>query len=505
MTRVTTEQGTPTRVTSALKAGTPTGRLTPSVYVVAAAATLVLLALSTRYGPHRDELYFIAAGHHPQWGYADQPPLTPLVAAAADQVAHGSLLVLRLLSAVLVGIVVLVTADLARALGGGRGAQLLAAATTATGGAVLAIGHLLSTATLDLALWTVVIRLVVGVLQRDDPRGWLLVGAVLGLGLENKFLIAFLAAGLVIGVAVTPTLRHHLRSPWAWGGAAIALAIWAPNLLWQAGHGWPQGELAADVRDEYRTPGGTAELVGFQALLLNPLGAVLAVTGLVATFRRPSWAFFRPVPVAYLVLLPAFVLLGGKNYYLLGLLPALAAAGSVVLAQRWRPRQLAAFTAAVGVTALFPLPALLPVLPAHTLDSTFYPALNEDGLETIGWPRVVDQVHAVVASLPAAQRATAIVVTSNYGEAGALQWYGGSPPVYSGHNAYGDWGPPSSKGPVVYVGAVAPPSDALTGCRQAATLDTGVDNEEDGNGVWVCTGASGSWSRAWPKLRHLSA
>ena len=97
------------------------------------------------------------------------------------------------------------------------------------------------------------------------------------------------------------------------------------------------------------------------------------------------------------------------------------------------------------------------------------------------------------------------MVTSNYGEAGALQWYGGSPPVYSGHNGYGDWGPPSSEGPVVYVGFQAPPSDALIGCRHAATLRTGVDNEEDSNAVWVCSGPSGSWSLAWPKLRRLRA
>ena len=141
-----------------------------ATYAVAAAATAVLLALSTRYGPHRDELYFVAAGHHPQWGYPDQPPLTPLVAAAADTLAPGSLLALRTLSAVIVGVVVLLTADLARALGGDRGAQLLAAVATATGAGVLAIGHLLSTATLDLLAWTVVIRLAVATLQRDRPR-----------------------------------------------------------------------------------------------------------------------------------------------------------------------------------------------------------------------------------------------------------------------------------------------------------------------------------------------
>ena len=162
--------------------------------MVAALTTGVLLALSSRYGPHRDELYFVAAGHHPQWGYPDQPPLTPLVAAAADALAPGSLLALRALSAVMAGVVVLLTADLARALGGDRRAQLLAAVATGTGAGVLAIGHLLSTATPDLLAWTVVVRLWSRPCSATVPRLWLAVGLALGIGLENKHLVGFLAA-----------------------------------------------------------------------------------------------------------------------------------------------------------------------------------------------------------------------------------------------------------------------------------------------------------------------
>ena len=196
-------------------------------YVAAGAVSVVLLALSGRYGPHRDELYFVVAGEHPQWGYPDQPPMTPLIAAAADAVAPGSLLALRLVSALVVGVVVLVTTDLARALGGSRSAQVLAAVATATGAGLLAIGHLLSTATLDLLFWTVVVRLVVAVLQHDRQRWWLVVGLVLGVGLENKNLVGFLAAGLVVGdrrhaaAAAPPALAVGLGRGAA-GPAAVA-------------------------------------------------------------------------------------------------------------------------------------------------------------------------------------------------------------------------------------------------------------------------------------------
>lgn len=483
----------------------PSGRLAWPAYVVAAATTTLLLTMAGRYGPHRDELYFVAAGHHLQWGYPDQPPLTPLVARVADAVAPGSLLALRLVPALVIGAVVLLVAGLARQLGGGTGAQLLAALATGTGAGVLAVGHLLSTSTIDLLIWTCVIRLTVTTLQRNESRLWLAVGAVLGLGLENKHLVAFLATGLVIGIAATPVLRHHLRSPWAWAGAVVALALWAPNLWWQQAHGWPQLELGADVRAEYGTLGGALMLVGFQVILLGPVAFVLLVGGLRGALLRPQWVAVRPVAIAYVVLVPAFVLLGGKHYYLLGLLPPLAAVGAVIDAGRRRVREVRRFAVLIGLTALVPLPALLPVLPAHVLDASFYPALNEDGMETIGWPAVVATVRHVVAELPAEQRADAVVVTSNYGEAGALEWYGAPVAVFSGHNGFGDWGPPSSSGPVVYVGERAPSADALTGCRRAATFDTGVDNEEDGNGVWVCDGPAGSWTQAWPRLRHLDA
>jgi 4-amino-4-deoxy-L-arabinose transferase-like glycosyltransferase len=481
-------------------------RLGRGPYLAAAAVTLLLLALSARYGPHRDELYFIAAGHHPQWGYPDQPPLTPLLAAAADQLAHGSLVVLRLASTLLVGVVVLILADLARELGGARRAQTLAAIVTASASGVLAIGHLLSTATLDLFFWTLVLRLTVGLLHRDEPRGWLLVGLVAGVGLENKHLMAFLGAGLAVGIALTPSLRHHLHSPWCWAGSAIAVLLWLPNLIWQAAHGWPQLTLAGDVRDEYLTPGGTLQLVLFQVLLLSPLAAVLAYRGIVAMLQRTELAFARPVAIAYLCLLVVFIVSGGKHYYLLPLLAPLAAAGAVVTEQRVSARSMTRWNVWILLVALVPLPALLPVLPAKTLDGTVWADINSDSLETIGWPHVVAQVRDVVANLPAGDRRTAVVVTQNYGEAGALEWYGGTPPVYSGHNGFGDWGPPpATSRAVVYVGFERPPADQLTGCRKAATLHTGVDNEEDGNGVWICAGPAVSWARAWPHLVHLDA
>lgn len=463
----------------------------------------LLLLLSGRYGPHRDELYFVAAGHHLALGYPDQPPLTPLVARIADELAHGNLLVLRSLSAVAAGLVAFLSGLVARELGGGRGAQLLTALTVGTGGVILAVGHLLSTSTLDVLAWVLVLLLVLRPLGRDAPRWWLAAGVVAGIGLENKFLVGFLLAGLAVGVVLSPVSRHHLRSRWLWAGVAAAVLLALPTLAWQATHGWPQLEVSADINTEYRSLGQRIYFVAEQLIMFSPLAGVLWVFGLVQLFRRPSLAWARPVATAYVVLLVVFAVTGGKGYYLAGIIPVLVAAGCVVLEERWSPRGLLRAGVALFVVAAVAWPLALPLLPARTFAGSIYSVPGQDQLETIGWPGVVDQVRGVLREVPTDERASALVVTRNYGEAGALSWYRVGAPVFSGHNGWAAWGPPpEGTGPVVVVG-YDEVDRWFTGCRSVATLDTGVDNEEDGKPVWLCTAPRGSWAAIWPKVTHL--
>ena len=216
-------------------------------YIVAGAVIGILVAFAAGYGDHRDELYFIAAGGHLDWAYPDQGVVTPLLARAMSEVAPNSLTVLRLPSAVAAGLTVLLTALLARELGGGRRAELVAAGCAASATIVLFTGHLLSTSTFDLLVWTAVTWLVVRAVRTDAPWLWLAAGAVLGIGLMNKPLPAFLAAGLLVGVAVVGP-RRLFRTPQVWLGAGIALVIWSPWILWQADHGWPQIDVSRSLQ-----------------------------------------------------------------------------------------------------------------------------------------------------------------------------------------------------------------------------------------------------------------
>lgn len=456
--------------------------------VIAGGLTALLVVFASGYGPHRDELYFVAASRHLDWGYVDQGPVVPLLAAAATSVSD-SLTLLRLPSALMAGAVVLLTGLLARELGGGRRASLLAAACAAVSVFVVFTGHLLSTSTVDLLVWTLVSFLVVRAVRTGDERLWLVAGVILGIGLLNKPLPAFLAFGLLCGVGIAGP-RALLRNRWVWSAAAIALLLWAPWLVWQADHGWPQLDVADSIRG-----GGSASsepwwaVVPFQALLVGPLLTPVVVLGLVRLLRDDRLRFLG---VAWVVLAVVFMATGGKPYYLAGLLPLLVAAGAVALAA-WRP-----LVPLIVVSGLAAAVIALPVLAPSDADLVI--AMNEDVGETIGWPAFVRTVAEVHRRAP-----SAVIVTSNYGEAGAIDRFGseyGLPRAYSGHNAYHDWGPPpEGAAPVVAVGRRA--AALLRGCRVMARVDSGVENQEDGVPVSLCDGPRGTWSVAWPALRTL--
>ncbi|HEU0245633.1 MAG TPA: glycosyltransferase family 39 protein [Gaiellaceae bacterium] len=480
------------------------------VLPVSALELLLQLGFANGYGYHRDELYFRAAARHPAFGYDDQPPLTPLLGRLSESLFGESPRGLRVVSAVAVALVVVLVALLARELGAGATGQFVAAACTAASGFVVVVGHLLSTTTFDLIAWIAIVLLVARILGGGDERLWLAVGATAGLGLQNKHLPLLLVLALVMGLALDRRLVSLLYSRWLWAGAAIALAMWLPNLLWQALHGWPQLELAGDIRED---EGGEsrATLIPLQLVLVGPLLVPVWVAGLWALLRGEGLRPWRSLGFAYLVLLGLVLIVAGKPYYPAPLLVCLLAPGAIVVT-RWlgsRARR-ALLAGAIVVTAAFSIVVGLPVIPVDRLQGTFVAEVNEDAIETVGWPQLVAAVGRVHAELPARERGTAVVLAGNYGEAGAVDRYGpalGLPPVYSGHNAYARFGmPEGSAGPVIVLG-YGDPSIDFVDCRPAATVDNGVGlaNQEQGGSIFVCRGPRGSWRDAWPSLSHLSA
>ncbi len=483
----------------------------PAVLGMAAAAMAALALTSGRYGYHRDELYFIAAGSHLAWGYPDQPLLTPLLAHAMNGLAPGSLLALRAPAILAGGVTTVATGLLARELGGGRRAQLLAAACWAAGAICLVTGHFLTTTTGDVAATAVAALLIVHVLRTGDDRWWLPAGLVVGVGLLNKSLVGVVIA-LVLGALVLLGPRETLRSRWFVGGIAVAVLGALPYGLWQLAHGVPQEALARSIAST-GAEGGRVGVIPFQFLLIGPLLAPVWIAGIVSLLRDPALYAYRCFAVAYLLLIPLLIVTGGKAYYTAGLLPVALAAGSRAT-ERWmsrRPRRVAALVLAVGLTAAISAVIGLSVLPADQLRGSIVVALNPDEGEMVGWPRFTDTVAAVYHSLAPAQRMRTAVFTSNYGEAGAIALLGparGLPYPFSGHNGWWFWGPPPNSDTsalLVGIDRSTAASD-FVGCRVRARIDDGIglNNQEQGEPVWVCPAEREPWSRLWPSLRHYN-
>jgi hypothetical protein len=477
-----------------------------------AIAGVVMLALaltSGRYGYHRDELYFIAAGAHPAWGYPDQPLLAPLLARAMDLLAPGSLLALRAPAILACGMSTVTSGLLARELGGDRRAQALAAACWAAGAVCLVTGHFVTTTTYDVAATAVVSLLIARVLRTGDDRWWLPAGAVLGIALLNKSLIGAVVAVVLAALAILGP-RELLRSRWLAGGAVLALLGALPYGLWQLGHGLPQSQLAASIAHS-GAEGGQAGFIPFQLILIGPLLAPIWTAGLLGLLRNQALRALRCFAVAYLVLIPVFIISGGKAYYMSGLYPILLAAGAIPAA-RWLMRRRGwrvLLTGAVALTAASSAVIGLDVLPVRDLHGSLVLRLNPDAGETVGWPRFSNTIAAVYRSLPASTRARTAIFTANYGEAGAIAHYGpalGLPYPYSGHNGWALWGPPPDNDTTALLVGIDPQQAQrdFTGCQIRAHINNGqgLDNQEQNAPVLVCTGERHPWSRLWPSLRH---
>jgi hypothetical protein len=515
-------------VTSQLRADPPVSRpRTPRVGIalIAVGAFAVQMAVSARYGYVRDELYFLAAGHHLAFGYVDQPPLTPLLARVSSALTGNTLVGFRVLPGLAMVALVVATATMSRILGAGRAGQLLAALAAATCGEYLGAMHELTTTTPDFVFWTVTIVLVMRLLTSGDPRWWLAIGGCAGLGLEAKWNIAFLAAALGAGFVIAAMgrgdlaidARRLLRSRYLLLGCLLAAALAAPDIIWQAANGWPAMDVFRALQgDAWKN---RATYWPAQIFFTGPVLAPIWIGGLIWSLRNRAARRFLPIAVACAITILLQFVLGGKPYYPGAAYTFLLAAGTVPLERRLaaRRRKARRFTPAVALGAAMlaggaiGAQIALPVLPATALHTVPLQKINYDLAETIAWPKLVALVAREYAALPAAQRQHATILTGNYGEAGALDRYGpglGLPQAYSGANNFWLWGPP----PATDTTAIAVNLDPallyreFARVRQVATFDNGlgVSDDEQGARIFVVSGLKSAWGQAWPAFRDYS-
>ena len=507
--------GRPERMRAVLRA--------PALWL-GAACFLVHLIANPHYDVFRDELYFIVCGLHPAFGYVDQPPLIPLIAAASFKLFGTALMPLRLVPALAMAATVALTADFTRQLGGGRFAQALAGLCVFLAPALLAGGVLLSTDCLQALSWLACAWILVRFVERGDERWWLAFELVAGVSLQSKYLIAFYLVGLAVGCLATP-LRRSLTQPWIYAGAAIGLAIALPNIVWQAVHGWPF--IAIGLANASRKSVGLSPiaLMAQQALFVGPVSAPVWLAGLWRLAVRPPAPQLRALAIAYVVVAAIVVLVHGKAYYATPIYPSLFAAGAVAW-ESWlkRPLARAVAIAIVVVPGLVIAPTTLPILSPEafvayqrSIGMSSKATQTESGkpselpqyfADMFGWREMAAAVSAVYRDLPPDERAEAVFYAPNYGEASALTIYGpalGGPPTISAHNSYFLWGMGGATGAVVITlgREDARFDDYYADARAVGRLENRFAMPyEIGLTIWVLRQPRAPIAEVWPRLRH---
>jgi 4-amino-4-deoxy-L-arabinose transferase-like glycosyltransferase len=476
---------------------------------IAFATAVFHIVTAPGYGVFRDELYYLACGEHLDWGYVDHPPLIALIAAGGRALLGASTTAIRVLPALAAGATVFVAGSIARELGGGRFAQVLAATATALSPIYLAVFSLLSMNAFDVLVWSLAFWLFARLLgDQPRPRDWLVLGALLGVGLENKISILYLGVGLGAGLL---DRRALLRTRGPWLAAVLAIALFVPHLAWQVAHHWPTLEFIANAR--------THKMVA-----LSPLAFVVAqltdggpttplwLAGLAFLFTAPARRW-RPIAIAYLAMLAVLAASHAKPYYLAPAYTALLAAGAVAIERVTPVARAVAVVLVLACVALAPLAKpLLPVdtyvayrdslgLAPSTDEHHALGRLPQHFADMQGWHELADTVARVHATLPA----TTCVYANNYGEAGAIDLYT-SIHTIAGHNSYYLWGPGEcTADPLIIVGVARAELEPLFDTITLAATHHCADcmPYEASLPIWIVRGARAAMPAIWPRTRSF--
>jgi hypothetical protein len=496
------------------------------VLFITIANFLLHVYFGNRYGYFRDEFNYMACGDHLAWGYVDHPPLVPFLLKICRMIFGDSLRSIRMFPALASSANIVLTAMIARELGGRRFALLLSAVTVAVVPVYLLNANILTTNYPEPLLWMGCAYFAILAVKRNDPRYWLWFGLVAGIGMEEKYSIAVFGFALIVGLLLTEQ-RRVFAGKWIYLGGAIALLVFLPNLLWNVHNHWPFAELMrnikADGRDVVLSP---LAYFAQQILIVQPLAAPLWIGGVLAFLFSARFKSYRAFGWCYLAAFVVFVVLKGKNYYLAPIYPVFLAAGAIVL-ESFIERSRQMWLKPVIVTLLvvggaWLAPVVMPILPVDQFISYMkklpFPVprsehshmravLPQHFADQFGWEEIVTTVNQAYTRLSPEERPGCGIFAQDYGQAGAIDFLGrryGLPPALSGHQTYFLWGPRGYSGNCLIV--LDDTREALENLfAHVEFVGKSADNPyalEREIPVYICRGAKfGSLAEMWPRLK----
>jgi len=514
----------PTIVGDSVKASRFTSGTAVILYVALVRIVLYFIA-GPHYGYFRDELYYLACGEHPAWGYVDQPPLIAWTVWLLRHTTGTSIWALRLLPALAGTGAIILAGLLARELGGRRWAMFLAALATSMAPVLLALSHLFTMNAFDPLLWTAIAYIVVRIVKTGDQHLWAVAGVLLGITILNKYGIVFWISGLLVGIVLTP-LRKSLLSSSFWLGGAIAGAMVLPNFLWQWRHQFPFLQLMHNIRQHHRDivlP--PLAFLKAQAEMLGYIAAILVVFGVLFFFAK-SGRRFRALGWAYIVFVAEMMILHGKMYYLAPVYPIMFAAGAVGI-ETWTAKKSWAWAKPVlaigvaGVSAIY-APTILPILPVpvflayehkmgiqqQKFENQPQGVLPQIYADMFGWEEIAQRVAAYYHTLSSEEQRKTAIFANNYGDAGAIDFFGpkyGLPKAIGNHQNYWIWGPRNYTGESLIVLGDDDERNMQTKCTSYSiigTTKTPLSRPDEWLPIYHCRGFKWNLQKIWPATKH---
>jgi len=486
---------------------------------VAAARLFLHIATNNQYGFHRDELQTLDDARHLDWGFVAYPPITPLIGRLELILFGTSLVGFRLFSAIAVSLIMVLTGLIARELGGKRHIQLLAAVAAGIAPVSLIQGAVFQYVSFDYLWGVTVAYLLIRLLKSEDPRWWVAIGTMLGIGMETRYTMGFLALGVAGAVLLTPA-RRFLRSTWLWLGVGISILLVAPNFIWQAQHHFVSREFLSYLHARDLRQGRYDGFYSQQFwVCVNFVTVPLTLMGLwFYCFRRQARPY-RLLGATFVVTFFLFCVVGSRSYYTAPLYPMLIAGGSVLFGTLLRQVRPAwsrfAYTvqwAAILANGVVCVLLFIPIAPVGSRIWRVTSQLYDQFREEIGWQELAQTVAGVYDSLSPEERSHTGILAGNYGEGGALNLYGpglGLPRAMSLTNSFWYRGyDPRLPQTVIVVGFDLDEGRRLfAGCEVAArnVNPFGVENEESRYhpDILLCRNLRMPWPVYWAKSRRF--
>jgi hypothetical protein len=485
------------------------------------------------YGFQRDEFLYMAMGRHLRLWRMDFPPFIAMLSEAERFLLGDSIIAIRFAPALAAALLVFLAGLIARELGGGRFAQLLAAIAVATSPLFLRTGDLFQPVVLDQLWWTLALYALVMLgasapsddALSTDTRWWIVLGVACGLGLLTKFSLLFFGAALVVAVVISPQ-RRVVLTPWPWVAAVIAFVIGSPSIVGQVVLGYPVVSQMKALQHSQLMHVSAWSFVGGQFYL--GAAVLLALGGALYLVLAHGMRRFRAVGGTCIGAFLLLLVLHGKSYYIGPIYPTLFAAGAVgfeLLTQR-RPSRGATLVRALAVLVLVLYGALaapleLPIFSKETTAAFASRSkvsgatktnqgvalkLPQDYADMLGWPELAAAVAHAYDSLPPEKRAQAVLIAENYGEAGALEYYGprlGLPHVVSAAGSYWFFGPGEKAGTVaVTLGVTKEDLEKFfeTVTPAGRVINTWGVPEESDVSIYVAENPRATLQTIWPSL-----